>query len=704
MSILSSAGPVNSSPDGGQPATGGDGVAPAGSPSFFASAFKSLLPAFWLTLAWVVMFELLRVLLIIFTWSHHGDATMPLIWQSLLRGVRYDLAIAAWLVLPFALWWIWRGAPGRGERRFVFGVFALIALVGIFALIAEVEFYKEFQMRLGPLAYEYFSTKAEHNAIVVGMVWHGYPVVRWTLACLAGWAVFVWVARRQFLPRANPTGLAGRAVATLILAGVGLIAIRGGLQHTPLRWGNAYFSPSTYVNQMTGNGLWSLMDAARHSTSGTQLARQWKRRMPVDEAIKRVREIVLLPDEKLVEPEKYPLLRVSPPNDAVVKRPRNVVVVIMESFTARFNDAIGAPFGATPQFAALAKEGILFDRAFSAGTHTAQGVFATLCSFPNLPDYERLAKGPVGEQPFRSLPQIFLENGYETLFLYNGLFSWDNKQGFYTHQGVQRFIGQFDFKNPTFVDKDWGPCDFDVFNRAIEEFSDLAAKKKRFFGIVLTLSNHAPFDLPKIEGLEPITTGGEQNKRLNGVHYADWAVGQFMASARKQEWFDDTLFVFVGDHGFGIPPNLTEVSLLHMHVPLLFYAPALFGGKHEVRHQTVGQMDILPSIVGLAGFSTPHQAFGRDLFRLPADEPGHAYVKRIGEPMLGWIEGNEILVGNVGAPAHLHTLDLGFPPSASDDLSAKDPEKAAHLLHKLDAFVVTGLNTIERRLAAPQRQ
>lgn len=672
--------------------------------TFLAAAFGMLRPVFWLLLVWVVTFQLLRGLLIVTTWSHHGDASMALVWQSLLHGLRFDVAMAVWLTLPFALWRIWRGSPGPRECRFVFGAYALISLVGIFALIAEVEFYKEFQMRLGPLAFEYFSTNEEHNTIILGMVWHGYPVVRWTLVCLALWGLFLWVARRTFQPADHRVALFGRSATTVLLAGAAVVGIRGGFQHTPLRWGNAYFSPSTYVNQMTGNGLWSLMDAIRSSSSGQKLARQWKRRMSLDESIQQVRELVLLPGEKLVDPEKYPLLRISPPNDAVVKRPRNIVLVIMESFTARFNGAIGASFGATPHFDALAREGVLFDRAFSVSTHTAQGVFATLCSFPNLPDYDRPARGSLGEQPFRTLPQIFKENGFETLFLYNGLFSWDNKEGFYRHQGVQRFIGQFDFKNPTFVDKDWGPCDFDVFNRAIEEFSDLAAKKKPFFGIILTLSNHAPFDLPRVEGLEAITTGGEQNKRLHGVQYADWALGQFMASARKQEWFEDTLFVFVGDHGFGIPPNLTEVSLLHMHVPLLFYAPALFGGKSETHHQVASQMDILPSVVGLAGLDTPHQAFGRDLFRLPPNDPGRAYVKRVGEPMLGWIRGDQILVASLGSSAHLYRLDLGFPPGASENLSTTDEETTAVRSRELDAFVVAALNTLERRLASPSRQ
>ncbi|HRD04710.1 MAG TPA: LTA synthase family protein [Verrucomicrobiota bacterium] len=664
-----------------------------------------LRPVFGLFVIWLVAFQLLRGLLIITTWSHRGGAPMPLIGLSFWHGLRFDVATAVWLTLPFALWRILRGAPGRRERGLAFAIYALLALAGLFALIAEVEFYKEFQMRLGPLAYEYFSTQAEHNAIVLGMIWHGYPVVRWTLVCLALWAVFLWATRRLFQPAPGQVGWLPRLLVVAALAGVAVVGIRGGLQHTPLRWGNAYFSPSAYVNQMTLNGLWSLLDSLGSTSSATQKStRQWQRRMPLDQAIQKVRESILLPGEKLVDAGKYPLLRVSPPNEAVVRRPRNVVVVIMESFTARFNDALGASLGATPCFAALAREGILFDRAFSISTHTAQGVFATLCSFPNLPDNDRPAKGPVGEQPFRSLPRILQERGFATLFLYNGLFSWDNKEGFYRHQGVQRFIGRNDFKNPTFVDPDWGPCDFDVFNRAVEEFSALSAGKKRFLGIILTLSNHAPFDLPPVAGLEPITDGGEQNKRLNGVHYADWALGQFMASARKQEWFADTLFVFVGDHGFGIPPNLTETSLLHMHVPLLFYGPELFGGQHEVRHQVASQLDILPTVVGILGLDTPHQAFGRDLFRLPPDDPGQAYVKRVGEPILGWIQGDEILTASLDAPAHFYRLGLGFPPSASADLASAQPERATAFSRELDAFVVAGLHTLNRRLAsAPAR-
>lgn len=659
--------------------------------------------AFVLWFSWIVLFQLMRLLLIAATDAHRGDATNGLLAQAALHGLRFDAAIAAWLVIPFALWWIWRTAPQQGEKRGSVVFFLLSSLIGIFALVAEVEFYKEFQMRLGPLAFEYFSTNQEHNATVAGMVWHGYPVVRWTLFCLAVWALFAWPSLRLFRVDGASHGWRTKGMSTLLFVAATVLAIRGGVGAAPLRWGDAFFSQNAYANQMTMNGLWAVVDTARHASKDSGESRKWKRHMKADEAIEILRDVVLLPGEKLVDPEKYPLLRVSPPNRMLVKRPRNVVLVMMESFSARFNDAIGADFGATPNFAALARDGILFDRALSVSTHTAPGVFGTLCSFPILPDAGYVMTSPLGQQSFRSLPRIFAENGFETLFLYNGLFSWDNKEGFFRHQGMQRFIGRDDYVNPVFVDPDWGVSDLDVFNRAIEEFNDLDKRGKPFFSVVLTLSNHAPFNLPKIDGLEPIRSGGDQNKRLNGVHYADWAVGEFMKSARGQSWFDDTLFVFVGDHGFGIPPKLTELSLLHMHVPLLFHAPALFGGEKGTRHETASQLDILPTIVGLMGFDTPHQAFGRDLFRLPEGDPGHAFVKRSGEPLLGWVEKDSIFVGSVLAPTAYHHFQLGFPPEASGDLSDAYPEGAAAFSRKLDAMVVTGLITLENRLAAPRR-
>jgi hypothetical protein len=162
-----------------------------------------------------------------------------------------------------------------------------------------VEYYKEFQVRLGPLVLEYFG-KPEDNRTVIGMIWHGYPVVRWTLFCLVIWAGFVWLTRRLVRRDTAGTTWPARLIATLVLVAVTAIGSRGGIQRTPLRWGDAYFSQNTYANHMAGNGAYLLMDTVRNHNKSYNSA-SWRRALPATNAVAIAREITLQPGDTLFE-------------------------------------------------------------------------------------------------------------------------------------------------------------------------------------------------------------------------------------------------------------------------------------------------------------------------------------------------------------------------------------------------------------------
>src|SRR5262249_37857629 len=276
-------------------------ILPTHKVSMNGSSFRALLlalgrplrPALFLLLAWLALFEVFRLVLVVATWSHRGDAAAALLLQSFGRGARFALSVAAELMLAFTLWLIWRPHAGPRERRSVAGVFGLVSFLAIFTLTAEIEFYKEFQMRLGPLALEYFSTQSAHNAIIVGMIWHGYPVVRWMLFCLALWLAFFWWAWR-FLRSSGPSaGWLGRAAATVLWLAVSVVAIRGGLQQSVLRWGDAFFSQNTYANQMTQNGVFALIDTLRQRDKARPALAAWKRTLPLDQALATMRQATL---------------------------------------------------------------------------------------------------------------------------------------------------------------------------------------------------------------------------------------------------------------------------------------------------------------------------------------------------------------------------------------------------------------------------
>ena len=198
----------------------------------------------------------------------------------------------------------------------------------------------------------------------------------------------------------------------------------------------------------------------------------------------------------------------------------------------------------------LTADGVLFTRFFANGTHTHQGTFVSLACFPNLPGFEYLMQTPEGSNDFSGLPQLLGRRKMDNLYVYNGDFAWDNQSGFFGRQGVTKFIGRFDYKNPVVSDPTWGVSDQDMFDRAAEELGKQSAAKP-FYAILQTLSNHTPYALPERLPVDPVTGHGSLDPLLTAMRYSDWALGQFFEKIRNAPYYRETLFVIVGDHGFG---------------------------------------------------------------------------------------------------------------------------------------------------------
>jgi phosphoglycerol transferase MdoB-like AlkP superfamily enzyme len=169
------------------------------------------------------------------------------------------------------------------------------------------------------------------------------------------------------------------------------------------------------------------------------------------------------------------------------------------------------------------------------------------------------------------------------------------------------------------------------------------------------------------------------------MRYSDWALGQFFDQARQQPWYNDTLFVVLGDHGFGAPEQLTEMDLLRFHVPMLLIAPGItdrFGSRRDV----VGtQVDMVPTIMGRLGGDVRHQCWGRDLLALEADDPGFGIIKPSGsDQTVAMIRGDRILVQPKGLEARLYRYSLGANPQSG---RIKPGEADAGMGEQLQAYL-----------------
>lgn len=643
--------------------------------------------------ALLALFALLRLGLLLFNRELIGSTPLASFVEAFGNGLRFDLRVTVYILVPLLLAVLSsRAMAARRLQQLWLGACASVAI--LLGLI-ELNFYREFHQRLNSLVFQYLQ---EDPATVLSMLWHGFPVLRllaaWLAASAALFALFGWLERRT---RAAPVSLASaparrgaswpaRFAVFGVLLVVSVVAARGTLrQGPPLRWGDAFTTASTFANHLGQNATLSLYDAARNRFSSHR-DNSWKATLPVADAQAITRELLLTANDRLVDAELAPVRRdFQPPADGQLAV-RNVVVILMESFAGRYVGALGSADGITPNFDRLVGEGLLFERFFANGTHTHQGMFASMACFPNLPGFEYLMQTPEGGHRFSGLPQLLGARAFDDVYVYNGDFAWDNQAGFFGNQGMKRFVGRNDYVNPVVSDPTWGVSDQDMFTRAAEELGKLD-NGAPFYALLQTLSNHTPYALPEQLPVAAVEGHGALDQHLTAMRYSDWALGQFFDKVRNQPWFKHTLFVVVGDHGFGAPEEVTEMDLLRFHVPLLLIAPGIierFGSRREV----VGtQVDVVPTIMGRLGGEVRHQCWGRDLLSLPADDPGFGIVKPSGsDQTVALIRGDRVLVQPKEQPARLYRYRLGREPAGERIAAAEDQPQ---LLRQLHAYLQT---------------
>ena len=646
----------------------------------------------------MVMFTLLRVALLVYNREMILDTPASTFLEAFANGLRFDIRIVVYFSIPLLLALLSvKAMAARGVLRFWLTAASSLAL---FLGLMEMDFYREFHQRLNGLVFQYVK---EDPKTVMSMLWYGFPVVRYLLAWAVGTVILYFAFRgADRVTRSSSTVATaggsravapwyGRVAVFVVLLLVCVVAARGTLrQGPPLRWGDAYTTDSNFANQLGLNGSLSLIAAAK-SRFGDDRANTWKATLEQPVAQQTVRDMLLAANDKLVDPDTAAVRRDTTPPAEKTLPIKNVVVILMESFAGHSVGALGRPGNITPYFDNLSKEGLLFERFFSNGTHTHQGMFATMACFPNLPGFEYLMQTPEGSHKLSGLPELLSARKFDDVYVYNGDFAWDNQSGFFSNQGMTTFVGRNDFVDPVFSDPTWGVSDQDMFNRGLEELKKREGKEP-FYALLQTLSNHTPYALPTPLPVEPVTDRGSLNEHLTAMRYSDWALGQFFEKARKEPYFKETLFVVVGDHGFGNEQQISEMDLGRFNVPLLLIGPGIqekFGARTDI----VGtQVDIVPTIMGRLGGEFRQQCWGRDLLTLPEGDKGSGVIKPSGnDQTVAIISDDQLLVQPKDMPPKIWQYKLGA--NAEAKVVTDSPDEAV-LKQKLESFLQTATKSL----------
>jgi phosphoglycerol transferase MdoB-like AlkP superfamily enzyme len=616
-----------------------------------------------LTFAFLLLFRLAFFLV----FQGRGESVEPTeLAGAAYLGAKFDLRLALLLTLPaLALSWLPVLDPLRSQlaARLWRGYF-LLAWAAV-ALVNFVDFahYDYLQARLDASVFEHLAAPD----IALAMVWESYPI----LLPLAGLALVVlayaWALRR--LTRS----LRGRIQenrsrrARFLALGSTLLLVAGGiygkLSFYPLRWSEAYASQQKFTTAIALNPVLQLVDTWEHR----------RRTFDVERARAHYTEVAAYlgvdePDAASLNFDRDVAAR---PRGG--SRPPNIVIVQCESLAAFKLGCLGNELDPTPRFDALARDGWLFTRFFVPSGPTARSVFSAVTSVPDVNLSNSASRNPLAVNQ-RSLLNEF--HGYRKLYFIGGSASWGNIRGVLKHNVPDLTIHEEgDFSSPrTDV---WGISDLDLVREAN---AVLRATQTPFVAFIQTAGNHSPWTIPEEHGDFELVSGladdalrdagfPELIEHYNAVRFLDHSLGEFIELARGEDYFEDTLFFFYGDHGTAFPARTaTFPGLTGHHVPLLVYGPALLGSPRVIE-TVASSLDLLPTAAGLAGLSYRNSSLGRDLFDDSRARPPYAFL-RIGDD--GSLVGPEFLLETL--PDGTRKLFAYASDSPLEDLAERRPD------------------------------
>ncbi|PWU01542.1 MAG: hypothetical protein C5B52_07215 [Bacteroidetes bacterium] len=557
----------------------------------------------------LVTMTILRLCLFIF-FNRQGNSLADC-FPSLALGARYDCRyIAIILLIPLLLcnsryFDVFRTTRGR---RFWFSW--LSVLVGILILFYALDFayYDYLTQRLNAGVLNFL----QDAAISAKMVWQTYPVLRLLLGIVVVSWFIVWILKRVYKrilatkPAENRSSRIIWPVACFLLMA---LAIFGRVGQYPLRWSDAFTLGNDYKANLALNPAEAFFNTLSFRHSSFDLAA--------------VKEGYPLLSRSLPLPYSSSELNfrraVDAPKNSSKQIP-NIVLVICESFSAYKSSMWGNPLNTTPYFKSMCDSGIFFSRCFTPSYGTARGVWATLTGIPDVQVPTTASRNPL------IVDQHTIMNDFvnsEKYYFIGGSTSWANIRGVLSSNISNLHLYEQQNYDAATVDV-WGVSDKNLFLQANKI---LAKEDKPFFAIIQTADNHRPYTIPKEDEAEfkrkdfPKEElnkyGFESNDEMNAFRYTDFCYQKFIEAAKNEKYFDNTIFVFVGDHGIAgeagdmFPRPWTDMRLDNMHVPLLFYSPKLLS---PLRGDMIcSQIDVMPTIAGLAHIDYTNTTLGRDL-------------------------------------------------------------------------------------------
>ncbi len=520
--------------------------------------------------------------------------------KAFLMGLRFDTVVMGYiLTLPFLLLAIdaFAGWNSKLLYRIVVGLVTVCLIAALFICAADLPFFHHFYTRVST-SILISADKGGNNDMLSGMILQEWRYI-WPFFPFAFTAWLVISRNRRLLHNILYHFEDNQNLAVFkwfaVFAALLCFGIWGRFSfQSHIAASTAYSSDYGFINMLGLNPAYTFTQSFVNSKTDAKHVRL----MGDGEAVRNVQQYLNIPAAQEFD---SPIARQVVFSDSLATKP-NVVLVIMESMSASKMGRYGNKNNLTPFMDSLANVSHSFDSIFTSGIHTFAGVYSTLFS-------HHVVKR---KHPFNKVIKMsgiatnLKQHGYSTIYFTTHDKGFDNVAEFLQANDYDRIVGKDDYPPDRILSALGVPDDY-LYQHAIGDLDKLHETGKPFFSAIMTGSDHGPFVIP--DYFKP----KHEDATLGIVEYVDWSVRKFLRMAAQKPWFDNTIFVFVADHGASLDKRY-DMPLTYLHSPLIIHAPKLIGEPRSYS-QLGSQVDVFPTIMGLLKLPYINNTFGIDLFR-----------------------------------------------------------------------------------------
>jgi len=320
------------------------------------------------------------------------------------------------------------------------------------------------------------------------------------------------------------------------------------------------------------------------------------------------------------------LEKVTAPEFYGIAKDKNLIIVQLESFQNFVIDLEVEGQKITPVLNNLIKESIYFPyfhQQIGRG-NTADAEFVVNTSIHPVGQFAMPDK--YSDRDIPSLPKLLSKNGYKSATFHSNSSEFWNRNEMYPALGFDQY-----YDKPFFGENEvitYGASDEILYKKTVPVLADMKSNGNNFYAHIISLSSHAPFELPAEKRMLKFSNQYTNNivgGYLQAAHYADYALGTLIEELKNEEIWEDTILVIYGDHMGLTQSSLSEneKSLMNellgfkytasesFNVPLIMSIP---GMEEKVVPNLGGMVDVMPTVANLMGINLDdHIHFGQDL-------------------------------------------------------------------------------------------